>query len=317
MRYVGDLIVDSRTDTNNSDYSATNGIQDADFLRYLNYGQENLQSIILRKAPNTFQSQQTISIVANQEAYQIQDNVYFGERIVNVEYSLDGSALNYRKLRALSISERNDYPQAHPNGYIRRSGEILLRPPRNVSQGTLRVTYERQLDKLDVRRAQVNGTPSTSLIDLNSATFGSPSAENEALFVYQQYICLCDFYGNPILYNGVISSYNPGTNILTLDFNVVTYLVAGKTLADCNEAYLTLGKWTNTHSQLKDPCERYLIAYSNWKILGRDAATMEKSKSFKDELNLILTDISDAYEEADKDEHEIQVTDRQLMLQEY
>ena len=310
MRYVGELITDCRSDTGNNDYSATNGIPQSDFLRFLNWGQERLQGIVLATNPDVFQVDLIVPIVADQQAYTVNDNVYLGERIVNVEYSPTGDVKDYYKIYEEGISYRNTYPGQYPVSYHRNSGQIWLKPP--STQGSLRVRFERQLDALDLRRGQVNGTPVGAVIDL---TVGSgPTVEDEALLIPNQYICISDAFGTVMLYNGVILSYVAVGDVLTLVADVDTYLVDGFTLADLANGYLTIGKWTTTHSKFPNLCERYLMAYCNWKIFGRDAATAGKRDVFEKELTGIEDEIVRSYQEPDKDEDEIQIENCELML---
>lgn len=311
MKYIGDIISEARRDSNNTD---TTGISTEDFLRWANYGQEAIFGKILQTSPMSFQAESEISIVAEQEAYDIPDNVYLGERIVNVEFSSSGLSRDYFKLYEVSLSFRNTYPSLRPQNYIRRNGQVLLRPTPNQTGGTLRVTYERQIDSIDVRRGQVNGTPSGAIIDLTNSTFGAPSAADEALLVANAYICISDAFGNVMLRNGKVSSYTAGTDSLTLAANVSTYLVGTYTLADLANGYMTIGQYTTTHSKLKKVCERYLVSYMCWKALARDAATREKSELFREEKAALEIEITKSYEMPDKDEDSIQLENPDLML---
>lgn len=312
MKYIGDLITESRRDTNNTD---TTGISTEDFLRYANYAQDRLFGLILQTSPMSFQATKEISLVADQEAYTILDNVYLGERIVMVEYSPTGLTRDYYKIYEVGLSYRDNYPQPRPVNYIRQNGQVLLRPIPSAASGTIRVTYERDLDDVGTRRGQVNGTPSGTTIDLTHGTFGAPSTSDEALFVKDAYICISDGFGNVMLRNGIISSYNAGTDAITLAANASTYLVGSYTLANLADGYLTVGQYTTTHSNLKNPCERYLVAYMNWKILGRDTAGAAKSKVFEAEVELIEKELIQSYQLPDKDEDSIQIENPDLLLQ--
>jgi hypothetical protein len=117
-----------------------------------------------------------------------------------------------------------------------------------------------------------------------------------------------------MLRNGVVSSYNAGTDVITLAANVSTYLVGTYTLANLADGYLTIGAYTTTHSKLKDVCERYLVAYMNWKALSRDAATREKSELFREEKLDLEREIVESYRMPDKDEDSIQLENPDLML---
>jgi hypothetical protein len=149
----------------------------------------------------------------------------------------------------------------------------VLDPIPDLSQGVIKVTYERALDRLALRSAQVNGAPSGTTIDLTHAAFGAPSAADEALLVANQYVCIHDYYGTPMLYNGVIASYNAPTDAITLAADVDTYLVNGYTLADLENGYLTIGKYTTTHSKLPNEAEPYFVEWVNRKLHAVESST--------------------------------------------
>lgn len=311
MKYVGDLISDARSDTNNTDLVS---IPSADFIRYLNYGQDRLFGLILQTSPNSFQKEVIIPLVAGQESYEIPDRLYL-ERIVQVEFSPTSEVRDYYKIYEVSLARRSSYPGLYPRNYMRRDGILLLTPVPDSAVGSLRVTYERDLDEIELRRGRVNGTPSGAIVDLTSSTFGAPSTADEALFVENAYVCISDAFGTVMLRNGLISSYNAASDEVTLAANVSTYLVTGYTLANLANGYLTVGKYTTTHSKLRDPCERYLIAYANWKILARDAATAAKALPYEKEKNQIELELVESYGHPDKDDETIQVENPDLMLQ--
>lgn len=310
MKYVGDQITECRRDTNNTDVSTTTGISTEDFLRYLNFAQENLQGLILQTNPSTFQSQQILSLVANQEAYSITDNIYLGERIVQVEFSYDGTVRNYYKLSEYPLTRRNTYPTASwPDGYIRRSGEILMVPTPAVGQGTLRVTYERQLDRLETRRGTITsrtiGSGAITALALDTAT------DDATALATAQYLCVNDKYGNVTMYNIPISAYDSGTGAVTIQGGTFTY-GTGETAAVGD--YVTVGRYTTTHSKLKDPCERYIQAYCNWVILGRDTASQSKAQYYVTQMEEIKAELVRSYQEADKDGGDINISNMELML---
>lgn len=308
--YVGDIIQNARYDTRNADDIPTStnavGIETKDFLRYANYAQQRLQGRISKVYPVMFEAQQEISIVAGTAAYSINDNVYLGTRIRKVEYSWSGNAADYYPLPP--SSPYNTYNSSgRPCVYHRRDGYIVLEPIPSQSTGTIRVTYERTLDRLDVRRGRINGTPSGAVIDLTHSSYGAPSTADEALFTAGTYVCVCDHYGNPLLYNGVISSYNSSTDALTLAANVSTYLPSGGTLAGLDNGYITLGKYTTTHSKLSDEAERYLTEYTTRRIFKRESS--DDSVGIDAELEPIEQELINSYKIADKDVKEIPIVD--------
>lgn len=308
MRYVGDLLTECQRDTNNVGSTSTSGVDPEDFLRYFNYAQERIQSLVQQSTPVIFQTEEILSIVALQEAYSVTGPIYMGTRIVNVEYSPTSLTRDYYKIYERGIFARDTYPQNYPVNYSRRGSQILLIPTPSVTQGSIRVTYERELDRLDTRRATISGTPSGAVI----VTTGADITSLPTNLTNARYVCVSDADGNILLYNGLVSSWSSPN--LTLAANVSTYLTTGYALADLAGKYLTVQKYSTTHSKLANLCERYLQAYCNWKVLGRDAATKAKAKMFEDELTLIEQDIVRGYQEPDKDDDNIQIVNEDLMV---
>ena len=85
--YVGDLIDEVRRDTENEDSSATVGIDTEDFLRYMNYGLQRLQGLLVANNVTIFRRAVDISVVADTAEYSVPDKVYLGECVVDVGQS--------------------------------------------------------------------------------------------------------------------------------------------------------------------------------------------------------------------------------------
>ena len=311
-KYVGDLITNQRNDSRNTD---TDSISDENFLRYNNYAQERLYNIISKAHRFLYVYSKDISIVAGTRAYTIPDNVLADTRIIMVEFSPDGVERNFRRIPPINDRYQLNNSTGQPRAYRRGIKQVILDRIPSVSQGTLRVHYERAMDRLDLRRGRVNGTPSGAVIDLTSATYGAPTAANEALFTADTYVCVSDNYGTPQLYNGIISSYTAGTDALTLTANVSTYLQGSYTLANLDNGYLTLGKWTTTHSLLHNICEQFIHEYVCRHVFRIDAAGDwdETDKTYKELVGEILS----VYETADKDRKTIPIVDYDMMIPGY
>lgn len=314
MRYTADLITEVERDTGNPASSSTSGIQLDDYLRYMNWAQERMQALILSCKATIFRAEKVLSIVANQEAYTISDHLYLGERMVKLEFSHDSTVRNYRRVPERTISDRYPTPGGYPSAYIRAAGGFLLIPPSSVSSGSLRATYERQLDKLDIRRgtitaSTINGSNQITALSINTASDDATALA--AALISNPYICISDADGNVTAYNIPFSNYNSGTGAFTISGGAFT-LQTGEAAAV--GSFITIGKYSTTHSKLKDECERYLQAYAAVKIFGRDAATKEKRDVFETELALIESEIKQSYEQASHDEEEIYISDPELML---
>lgn len=305
--YIGDIISDQRHDTRNRD---TDAHSNENILRYNQYAQNRLYALISREYSYAFEETYDVSIVANQKEYTVDDYVAFGTRITSVWYSPTGTEAAFRPLRPTPNRPDRLTTGTRPIFYRRRGETVVLEPTPTVAQGTLRIVYERSLDKLELRRGQISGTPSGTDIDLSGGS--GVSTDDEALLVANTYVCVSDAFGTPLLYNGIVSSYNAGTDVLTLTGDVEDYLVTGKTLADLANAYLTIGKYSTTHSKLPDEAEGYFIEWVNRKLNSVDSDIQF------DESDEMLEEIEQAiiasYRRADKEVKSFPINDFDLLI---
>lgn len=311
MRKLSTLITAARRRTKNENYEVDSttgvtrsGIPDDLFVEWANDAQDHLQAAILAAFPNEFVSEKTINIVANQEAYTISDNVFINNKLICVEYSFSGNARDYEILDQGTIRDRQTY-SGYPNFYIRISGQILLNPIPKSSQGTIRVSYYRELDDLDVRRAQVNGTPSGSIITVDTMSAVEQLRVNAA-----EYLSICDAHGEPLLYAAPIST-SGSTTTITLTSAVSGFLVSGVALAGLDNGIVTLHKYGTTHSKLPTNCERYIKTYMQKRALtaGESNTSLEEDA----ELLKIEEDIIASFNDESRDIEFIPIIDEDII----
>lgn len=312
-QYAGDLILGCRRDTNNTD---TSSISDEDFLRYLNFGQENAQAIILQSQSAKFQSEVIFNIIADQEAYYLPENTYMGDRVVNVEYSFTGEERNYQPIYERGLKSRSSYPQSYITSYIRRDKAILVQPMPAASQGYLRVTCERQADKLELRRGVITASTVTlgvitALTVNTTGSYPPDAALISQMLLTNPYLTVCTHTGEPTAYAIPVTAYNPGTGAWTISGG--SFTLQDSTDSVDVGSYITFGKYSTTHTPLDSVCERYMIAYCNWKILGRDTASAKKAAYYEEELKLIKAELTESYSETDHDEDDIQMVNPDLL----
>lgn len=307
QRYIGDILDGCGRDTRNDDFTA---ISKEDALRYARYAQGRLQSVITKKYPHTFIATYTQNIAADTSLYSVADNMHLGSRIVRVRYNPTADSVSWRVLRYGNYYRKYSPSPGTPSCWTRENGQVRIEPPPNATIGQLEIAYERTLDVLDLRRGQISATPSGAILDLTTGS--GPTTADEALFVAKQFVSVCDYYGTVMLRNGVISSYNAANDELTLAANVSTYLVTGYTLADLANGYLTVGKWTSTHSALHDDCERYITEYVNRRLYKRDSRN--DTGLIENELQDIEKDIVDSYKNADHTIKPIPLVDEDILV---
>jgi hypothetical protein len=309
MKYVGDLITEIRRDTRNEDVptgSEQVGISTEDFLRYLNFAQEKCQAIAISAKSTKFQAVKEIALQPGVAQYPIRDRVYLEEHILDVMYSDTGQARNYYKIPERALSQRIDYPGT-PNFYIRRGGSVILCPLYNSLGAKIRVTYDRAVDSLDIRRGTVIDATiiSNALINLQ---LDIDTDDADALS-RAQFVCINDAFGNVTMYNIPVIGYNASTGILAIKDTSFAFQ-AGETASV--GSFVTVGQYSTTHSKLNHLCERYMAQYAEYKIFRRDSSN--DANAARDDMRETLREISISYSETPRDEGEIQINNPDLMV---
>jgi len=276
MRRTDALITAARVVSRNAaNADGTYSITDNEVLQYLNDAQDRLQNLISaqKNVAKIFVTQQLISIVANQEAYSITDRVLMNKQIESVEFSSTGNLSDYVRLEKLNFFNRDTNPSSYPWGYIKRGGQILLQPTPSISVGTLRVTYERDLDDLDIPRGVISTVTSGTSTQFATFTLDTTADAYESTtpgWSNTQYCSVVDAFGNRKCFNILSGGYNTGTNIFTPSPTPFVYATGDSALAVGDVA--VFGKYTTTFSQLPDSCERYLIHYAATELFHKDSS---------------------------------------------
>ena len=286
MRYVKYIIEQIRRETENEDVSDFIGIQDSEFLQYINDAQHRLQSRIVAKHPSVFINEAVITTVSGQEEYSLPSDAFLGNKISNVEFSSTGNEEDYYTLEEVSLKKRQSGSTGDPLKYIRKSGKVLLAPI--PTSGKLRINYVKRIPELDLRRGYVNSSPTISdsanwTLALNSTTLLTSTTD----LAEHQYICIVDKDGNMKMKNIPLSAVTD-VNTLTLSAHTAE---TGEAIVEGD--YVVGGKDTTTHSELPRNVERYLIAYCAWKIFKRDSSV--DSQEAAQELIQMETDIIESY----------------------
>lgn len=311
------IISAERADSRNGD---TDSIADIDFVRYNQFAQDRLVSLIATQHSWVFIEKVDIPIVAGTSLYSLNRNVLFGTRLVQVEYSYNGLEANFQRLMPTPNRYQRVTGSGRPIYYRRTNGQVEVEPVPASTEGTLRVTYERQRDRVDIKRAKVSGTPSGTTINILGYLDPVPSITTETSDIltptnqkHVRHICICDPDGTRILTNGVISSYSAG--VITLAANVSTYLEAGKALVDLANNLVTSGKYSSTHSELPNECERYFIEYTNRRVMTRDSSVdwNEVDTALKE----IELDIVNSFKIPDKDVKPFPISDSTMLIPGY
>jgi hypothetical protein len=285
----------------------TEGMSTELFLDSLNDAQDHLQALLLDNDTSLFIQEDIIPIVAGTNAYTPTKKIFGNVDFISVHYNPNNNTTDFggpmRKGNPRDVSGTTGYPSY----WIPKNGQVCLYPTPNVSGGKLKVLYHFELDDLDIRRGKINATPSGAAIVLAT----SPVPDEYAI-TNGDYICVCNRWGEVLLRNGLVSSYNSGSRTIALAANVSTYLVSPYALADLSGAFVTVGSNTTTQSGLPDVCERYLRVFAQKRTLTEDESNTSAEEDL--ELKTIEASILMSYSDENRDVEDIPELDSDLML---
>lgn len=288
MRRVDALVTAARTISRNSlNSDNTYSVGTDEILQYLNDAQDRLQNLISarKNIAKIFATQQIISIVANQEAYSIPDRLLLNKQIESVEFSATGSLSDYVRLEKLNFFNRDTNTTTYPWGYFKRGGQIFLQPTPSTSTGSIRVTYERDLDDLDIPRgviSTITGGTATQFTTVNLDATADAYESTTPGWSNIQYCSFVSATGARKCFNVLMGSYNTGTNLVTPSPSPFVYSALDSQLAVGDVA--VFNKYTTTFSQLPDACERYLVHYAAAELFHRDS-----SNDYQKELEIVAS----------------------------
>ena len=287
MRRIDLLITDARTETDNLIFSDSTGIQDSEFLRWANSAQTRIYSLIQQTNPNLFTRETIISAVTNQEAYTIPSLTFLGSRVTMVEYSKTGLSRDYYLLKQGSIYERVNGSSGDPVFYIPQSGQLLIQPSPQ-SGGSFRVITQKELPRLDIRRASVSAvTLDTVNRTITSLTFDPTLNLDSTTIESENYITIVDKDGNIKMDAIPVTAVDTTTGLVTLSAGFV--YDEGETISVGD--WVCAGSYSSTHCELSNNVERYLVDFMIWKVEKRDSSTtsQEISQEIKDQEFEITT----------------------------
>jgi|15BtaG_2_1085339.scaffolds.fasta_scaffold01688_2 hypothetical protein len=299
MRYLNYLIKQVRRETENEEFTADTGIQDIEFIQYINDAQHRLQSVISAQHPKVFLSDEEIDVVNGQSSYSLPSDTYLDNRVHLIEYSIDGTETGYYPLDEVSLRRISSGATGSPDFYVRSTGKIILNPAPTL--GKIRVTYSQKVKELDLRRAQVStlASPITTVseglvVDLNTS---SVQTDTDSLSEHD-YLCVVDKEGNSKMKNIPIKEVSSSTIILEAHTPL-----SGESIDSSD--FIVGGKDASTHSTLPRSLERYLLTYCTWKIQKRDSSS--DSQEAQMELLAMEKDIVDSYSNISDDIQEIPI----------
>lgn len=236
---VADLITHIRQRTGKTRYSVdasgnpTEGIPQLVVVDFLNEAAAYVQQGIVSSGSTIDDVSEDIDIVAGTHIYQLTDNIHFGNKIRNIQYSHSGEVRDLRDLPQVRDEERRSYLSDSPFGYIRRGRYIELVGIPSRSGPFMRVWFPRQWDEMQLRMGQVTSKTSTTVVLDNDSYYDAVAAG------LAQYFCTVDQYGVVQDYDVQVTSFDSGTRTFTIPSQSLNVL-AGE--------FLVPGRFSSSHN---------------------------------------------------------------------
>lgn len=300
LEYIGTIIASSRQETGETDYSDTNGTPQSVPIEAANEALIQCQSLIYGILPQAFESAtEEIDGVAGQTHYDAPANCWLGTAIEMIEFSIDGTEAGYYELDGKSGRFKDNALNGYPSiWYPEGIGGFAISPPPKDANGTIRVTYTRALDSLQLRIGKIAAvTKDVSMENYTSITLADVSSSIEldtTALSSSNYLCVNTKFGEVVYYNigyDYDTDFNTSTKVLTFD-PVVPVSAGVISVGD----YITTGQYTTTHAKLGKECHSILKGFINRRFyLGRSSSDVDAET---DNITLASKRLEDGFQHA-------------------
>ncbi len=280
------LLKDSRIASLQEDYGDEYGIQDKFFLVALNKAHRTIQRYLVTEMAEPFAAYKDYSVVASQLAYNLPADIFATNLVYDVRYSATGLERDFS-----DPLEKMHYREYGENGAPYKwmvDGNVLYLDQAPASAtGTIRIRYERALNKLDVRRGQVSdvgGVITLTTLEVDTTT----DDDHESVLSTAEYLSTVDNFGTVTCRNIQVNGYNTSTGVFTVvpkDYETGEAISAGN--------WVLLGNSSSTHFQLPDCFEDYYIDFVKnevYELLSEDEQSISNPK-----LDRILAKCAEIY----------------------
>jgi len=308
MRNLSLLIDQVRRSTENVEVSDNSGISSDEIIQYFNDAQDELQADISVLNPQIFTSEQIQLSVSQQEAYNIPDDAFLGNRVDQVEYADQSVANKFFNLKQGTLQERlSGAIDGVPSFYIRRGGQILLQPIPDTAGEQIRISYQKKLPRLDIR----SGTVATVVLTSNTITsliLDITAVLDASALTEEGFITVVTENGAQQMRRIPIDAVDDATGVVTVEPGFT--FAAGETIVVGD--FTLRGEESTTHSQMPANTERFLVDYARMRVLQRDSSNdaAEAAGIVQSQKASIIR----AFSEPDRDVDYVTILDDQYLV---
>lgn len=289
------LINDVREATEESDFNSSTGIQDSEFIRFLNQGQNLIYRKIISKSQKLFSKTIDIPIASEQKTLAMPKDIYAKNRITDIKF-IESDVIY--QVQAASEKEDLFFRSATPSSYYRRNNEIVFIPAPRRS-GEMRLSYIYKIPDLAFKAASVGSVvlENSTITSLNF-NVTTDDINSDALTQFTRF-SIVDEEGNVKMSNIKFTAIDTGSGLVTIDpsftFNSNESISVGDIVVP--------GPLSSTHSALESDVEEYIVEYATLKILQRQGSAETATQA--QVLLALESDIMDVYGRIDDDTRRI------------
>lgn len=299
MRRVELLIDEVRAMTGNARSDDDSGVSQYQMVRVFKNAQDALYKHISNAKTRILLKEHILPVVASQELYSYPFDLYL-QNIETVQWGLNPgtSGIDYINLSAGITKDRQSSETGYPFSYILRGDGYLLNPP--LSNGTLRLTYQRKLPQIEKRSGQISSVTLSGL-SLTAMTLNNAEASFDQEYLNQvQTLCVVGKYGE-LKARGIEIDSVASNGVVTLSAQT---LPEGSTIS--NGDYVVAGLYSCNASELPEICESHLLKHAIYETRYGDYSNW--TKAAMDDLNMSLQTILDSFAIPTADVIEVPIT---------
>lgn len=304
VKYIIEAI---RDDVENRDVSESIGIADPAFLRHLNDAQQRIYGLIMNKYPSIFTKEVDIPLDPRNPVVPIPIDAMLGNKIIDVKFS-DNSQFNwFSRVHPTTIKDFRGGPGGSPRRYYRDNGKLILIPTPSSASMFIRLNYAYKIPQLDLQRGVVGNVVITDQNVITSLQLDVANHEVDKTSLDRvKKFTVVDSDG--IVKAANLRYYNLNASTGIIDFvdpssgRPNTFqLKPGESIEPGD--IICMGPYSSTHTMLDEYVERYLIAYTSFKILQREGS-VEVNTQYS-VLTQMEAEIVDTYSDISDDIMEI------------